>query len=94
MTPEDVELAAGLKKIYELMPGVAFDFIMGTLSPEKEHEFGQILITLGEILSRRAEGRSLSEQAVDHDAENSLAKRVDDLSEQPRKASADDSEPA
>lgn len=73
MTPEDVELVAGLKKISELMPGVAFDFIMGTLSPEKEHEFGQILITLGEILSHRAEERGLSEQ--------------------PSKASADDSEP-
>lgn len=93
MTPEDVELAAGLKKISELMPGVAFDFVMGTLSPEKEHEFGQILITLGEILSRRAEERRRSEQPVGHGAGNSLAKRVDDLPKQPRKASADDSEP-
>ena len=93
MTPEEVELAAGLKKISELMPGVAFDLIMGTLSPEKEHEFGQILIALGEILSHRAEGRGLPEQPVDHHAGNSLAKRVDDLSEQARNTSADDSEP-
>lgn len=93
MTPEDVELAAGLKKISELMPGVAFDFVMSTLTPEKEHEFGQILITLGEILSRRAEERRRSERPVGHGAGNSLAERVDDLSKQPRKASADDSEP-
>ncbi|GGU47123.1 hypothetical protein [Lentzea flava] len=93
MTPEDVELAAGLKKISELMPGVAFDFIMGTLSPEKEYEFGQILITLGEILSHRAEKRGLSGPPIDRGTENGLAKRVDDASKQPHKASADDSEP-
>lgn len=93
MTPEDLELVAGLKKVSELMPGVAFDFFMGTLSPEKEHEFGQILIMLGEILSHRAEERGLSEQPVGRDPGNSLAKRVDDLTKQPSDASADDSEP-
>lgn len=63
LSPEDVDLVAGLRQIAELMPGVAFDIVMETLSPEREHEFGQILISLGEIVSQRAERRGLPDRA-------------------------------
>jgi hypothetical protein len=57
MTPEDTDLITEFQKISQLMPGVAFDFIMGTLTPEREHEFGQILIALGELLVHRSQER-------------------------------------
>ncbi|SEP91651.1 hypothetical protein [Lentzea albida] len=57
MTPEDTELITEFHKVSQLMPGVAFDFIMGTLTPDREHEFGQILISLGELLVHHADER-------------------------------------
>lgn len=57
MNAEEAVLLAQFKKITELMPGVAFDFIMGTLTTERQHEFGQILVDLGELLSYQAEQR-------------------------------------
>ena len=64
LSPEDVDLVAGLRKVSELMPGIAFDIVMETLPPESEREFGRILIALGETLSDRAERRDPPEQAI------------------------------
>lgn len=81
LSPEDVDLVAGLRKIAELMPSVAFDIVMETLSPEREHEFGQILISLGEIVSQRAERRGLPDQLIAHDKRSGLTTRADSLAE-------------
>ncbi|MGZ3142514.1 hypothetical protein ACVDFE_11065 [Lentzea chajnantorensis] len=73
LSSEDVDLVAGLRKVSELMPGIAFDIVMETLPPESEREFGRILIALGETLSDRAERRSPPERAIDgHGATESL----------------------
>ncbi|MCR3746903.1 hypothetical protein [Lentzea californiensis] len=67
LSPEDVDLVAGLRKVSELMPGIAFDIVMETLPRENEREFGRILIELGETLFNRAERRGPPEQAIsDH----------------------------
>lgn len=89
LSPEEVDLVADLRKVAELMPGVAFDIVMETLTPEREHEFGQILIALGEIISNRAERRSAPEQREAHDMRNSLTKRVDGLTERSQASAAD-----
>ncbi|WP_329789151.1 hypothetical protein V1227_33055 [Lentzea sp. DG1S-22] len=65
LSPEDVDLVAGLRKVSELMPGIAFDIVMETLPPETEREFGRILVALGETLSERAERRGPPERAID-----------------------------
>ncbi len=65
LSPEDVDLVAGLRKVSELMPGIAFDIVMDTLPPESEREFGRIFIALGEILSDRAARRGPPERAID-----------------------------
>lgn len=57
MTPEDTELITEFGKISKLMPSVMFDFVMGTLTPERQREFGEILITLGGLLVSHAEDR-------------------------------------
>ena len=64
LSPEDVDLVAGLRKVSELMPGIAFDIVMETLPAESEREFGRILIAIGETLSDRAERRGPPEQTV------------------------------
>lgn len=64
LSPEDVDLVAGLRKVSELMPGIAFDIVMETLPLESEREFGRILIALGETLSDRAERRGPPKGAI------------------------------
>lgn len=68
-----------LKKISQLMPGVTFDLFMGTLTPDKEREFGEILVKLGDLLVSDANDRRSSEgQVVDVPTEQSkgLTKRL------------------
>ncbi|MFJ8966809.1 hypothetical protein ACIRG5_46175 [Lentzea sp. NPDC102401] len=79
LSPEDVDLVANLRRIGELMPGVSFDIVMETLTPEREHEFGQILVALGEMLVHRAERRDVPEQPIVLDARDGLAKRVESI---------------
>ena len=89
LSPEDVDLVASLRKIADLMPGIAFDLVVETLPPEREHEFGQILITLGEILSDRSERRGISDRTIEHEERSSLTKRLDDLTERPNATAAE-----
>lgn len=79
LSPEDVDLVANLRRIGELMPGVSFDIVMETLTPEREHEFGQILVTLGEMLAHRAERRGISERTIVLDAPDGLARRIESI---------------
>ncbi|GAA3632646.1 hypothetical protein GCM10022267_19380 [Lentzea roselyniae] len=79
MTPDDTELITEFGKISKLMPNVLFDFVMGTLTPERQQEFGEILIMLGEFLVNHAEGRKQSEQPTTVDAVESQAEQVVDL---------------
>ncbi|MFC3891627.1 hypothetical protein ACFOWZ_09070 [Lentzea rhizosphaerae] len=83
LSPEDVDLVANIRKIADLMPGVAFDIVMETLSPEREHEFGQILVALGELLARRAERRGFSGKTVEHDQRKNLSTHLDCIALEP-----------
>ena len=76
MTPEDTDLVTEFGKISKLMPGVLFDFVMGTLTPERQHEFGEILIMLGELLVDDAKDREQSKQPKTIEAVRSRAKQV------------------
>lgn len=60
MTPEETELITEFKKVSDLMPGVAFDFVMGNLTPDRQEEFGEILVVLGRFLISQAEERRQS----------------------------------
>ncbi len=53
------------------MPGVMFDFVMGTLTPERQQEFGEILIVLGELLVNHAKDREQSDQPTTVEAADS-----------------------
>lgn len=79
MTPEDTELITEFGKISKLMPSVQFDFVMGTLTPERQHEFGEILIVLGELLVNHAEDRKQSAQPTTVDAVENQAEQVVEL---------------
>ncbi|SFR10558.1 hypothetical protein SAMN04488564_103423 [Lentzea waywayandensis] len=83
LSPEDVDLVANVRRIGELMPGVSFDIVMETLTPEREHEFGQILVTLGEMMTHRAERRGLPEQPIVFDRRDGLAKRIESITSAP-----------
>ncbi|WP_394615248.1 hypothetical protein JNUCC0626_36410 [Lentzea sp. JNUCC 0626] len=77
LSPEDVDLVATFRKITGLMPGVSFDIVMGTLTPDREKEFGEILIDLGESLRRRAERRGLSADPMPQDETKILSERME-----------------
>lgn len=77
LSPKDVDLVATFRKITDLMPGVSFDIVMGTLTPGREKEFGEILIDLGESLCRRAEHRGLSDGSMPHDETKGLSERME-----------------
>lgn len=68
MTLDDTDLITQFGKISKLMPNVLFDFVMGTLTPERQQEFGEILISLGELLVNHADDRKQSEQPTTVDA--------------------------
>ncbi|MGW4211575.1 hypothetical protein ACWEIJ_26515 [Lentzea sp. NPDC004789] len=68
MTPDDTELITEFGKISKLMPNVLFDLVMGTLTPERQQEFGEILIVLGELLVNHADDRKQSAQPTTIDA--------------------------
>lgn len=76
MTPDDTELIAEFGKISKLMPNVLFDFVMGTLTPERQQEFGEILISLGELLVNHAEDRKQSAQPTTVDAVEDQAEQA------------------
>ena len=62
MRPEDDDLLMTFGKISKLMPGILYDFVIGTLTPGRQHEFGEILIDLGELLVKNAEESEQSGQ--------------------------------
>lgn len=76
MTPEETELITEFGKISKLMPNVLFDFIMGTLTPDRQREFGEILIVLGELLVNHAEDREQLAQPTTVEALDNRAKQV------------------
>ncbi|WP_329787913.1 hypothetical protein V1227_24920 [Lentzea sp. DG1S-22] len=76
MIPDDSDLIAEFGKVSRLMPGVLFDFIMGTLTPERQHEFGEILIMLGELLIKNAEDREQLGQPTTVEAADSPPPQV------------------
>lgn len=77
LSPEDVDLVANIRKIADLMPGVAFDLVMETLPPEREHEFSQILVALGELLADRAKRRGFSVTTIESDKRKNPDTRLD-----------------
>lgn len=79
MTPDNTELITQFGKISKLMPSVLFDFVMGTLTPERQQEFGEILISLGELLANHAEDRRQSEQPTTVDAVENQAEQAAEL---------------
>jgi hypothetical protein len=76
VTPEDTELITEFGKISKLMPGVLFDFVMGTLTTERQQEFGEILIMLGDLLVNDAKDREQSRQPTTVEAADSPTVRV------------------
>ncbi|GAB2874073.1 hypothetical protein [Lentzea nigeriaca] len=76
MRSEDTELITEFGKISKLMPNVLFDFVMETLTPERQQEFGEILISLGGLLVNHAEDRKQSEQPTTVDAVEDQAEQA------------------
>ncbi|MGZ3140946.1 hypothetical protein ACVDFE_02860 [Lentzea chajnantorensis] len=76
MTPDETDLITEFGRISKLMPNVLFDFIMGTLAPERQREFGEILIVLGELLVNHADDRKQSEQPTTVDAVENQAEQA------------------
>ena len=76
MTLDDTDLITQFGKISKLMPNVLFDFVMGTLTPERQQEFGEILIGLGKLLVDHAEDRKQSAQPTMVDAAENQAEQV------------------
>lgn len=64
MSHDDGELITEFGKISKLMPNVLFDFVMGNLTPDRQREFGDILIMLGDLLIKNAKQREESDQPI------------------------------